>query len=122
MQKNVGGTDQLVRGVAGAALLGGAAFAPVDRKWRIAMGVGGAAALGTAATGYCMANAALGVNTATGSQPRESLDGLDASQTSAADVLPDQGNGPMRIDGSSMEGLARLGDAEQGASAAGIAM
>jgi hypothetical protein len=64
MQVNVGGTDRTVRLVAGGALLGAAALAPVDGRLRAAMGVGGVAMLGSGLTGYCPANAALGIDTA----------------------------------------------------------
>ncbi len=64
MQTNVGGMDRTVRLVAGGALLGAAALAPMSRGWRMAMGAGGAAALGSGLTGYCPASAALGINTA----------------------------------------------------------
>ena len=66
MKENVGGADRTARIVAGAALLGGGLFVATDPKTRAAMLVGSAVALGTAATGYCPANAALGVDTAHG--------------------------------------------------------
>ena len=66
MEANVGGTDRAVRLVAGGALLGAAALAPIDGRVRALMGVGGVAALGTALTGYCSVNAALGINTSEG--------------------------------------------------------
>ena len=66
MQENVGGADRTARMVAGAALLGGGLFVASDPKWRTAMLAGSAVALGTAATGYCPANEALGINTAHG--------------------------------------------------------
>lgn len=68
MEANVGGVDRTMRLVAGGALLGAAALAPVDRRWRVALGVGGAAALGSGLNGYCPASAALGINTAQGGQ------------------------------------------------------
>lgn len=64
MVDNVGGADRTARMVAGAALLGGGLFVATDSKWRAAMLAGSAVALGTAAIGYCPANAALGVDTA----------------------------------------------------------
>lgn len=66
MKENVGGADRTARMVAGAALLGGGLFAVTDPKWRAAMLAGSAIALGTAAIGYCPANAALGIDTAHG--------------------------------------------------------
>ena len=66
MKDNVGGADRTARIVAGAALLGGGLFGATDPKLRAAMLAGSAVALGTAATGYCPANAALGVDTAHG--------------------------------------------------------
>jgi hypothetical protein len=68
MQANVGGMDRKVRLVAGTALLGAAALAPVGRRWRAVMGIGGAAALGSGLTGYCPASAALGIDTADSGQ------------------------------------------------------
>ncbi len=64
METNVGGADKTAWLVAGGALLSAAALAPVDTKWRALMGVGGAAALGTALTGFCSMNKAIGINTA----------------------------------------------------------
>lgn len=61
MQQNVGGTDRTARFVAGTALLGGGLFTS-DPRWRTAMLAGSAVALGTAATGYCPANALLGID------------------------------------------------------------
>ena len=64
MEQNVGGADRTARIVGGAALLGGGLFVATDPKLRAAMLAGSVVALGTAATGYCPANAALGVDTA----------------------------------------------------------
>ena len=64
MEQNVGGADRTARMVAGAALLGGGLFVLSDPKLRAAILAGSAVALGTAATGYCPANAALGIDTA----------------------------------------------------------
>lgn len=66
MNANVGGADRAARMVAGAALLGGGLFVARDPKWRAAMLAGSAIALGTAAVGYCPANALLGIDTAHG--------------------------------------------------------
>jgi hypothetical protein len=60
---NVGRTEQKFRLSAGAALVAAAAFAPVSRNWRIALGILGTAELITGATRYCPISAALGINT-----------------------------------------------------------
>ena len=64
MERNVGGADRTARFAAGAALLGGGLFVASDTRWRAATLAGSAVALGTAVTGYCPANAALGIDTA----------------------------------------------------------
>lgn len=64
MQVNVGETGRAIRLAAGGALLGAAALAPLDKRLRAAMGVGGAAMVGSGLSGYCPANAALGIDTA----------------------------------------------------------
>ena len=66
MEENVGGADRIARVVAGATLLGGGLFVATDPKWRAAMLAGSAVAFGTAATAYCPANAALGLDTTHG--------------------------------------------------------
>ena len=60
---NVGRTEQKIRIGAGAALVAAAAFAPLSRGWRIALGALGAAELITGTTRYCPASQALGINT-----------------------------------------------------------
>jgi hypothetical protein len=64
METNVGGADRTARLIAGGALLSAAAFAPVDGNFRALLGIGAAATLGSALTGYCSVNKALGINTA----------------------------------------------------------
>jgi hypothetical protein len=61
--RNVGRTEQIVRLTAGAALVGAAAFAPLSRGWRIALGTLGATQLLTGSMNYCPLWQALGVNT-----------------------------------------------------------
>ena len=60
---NVGLTDQKIRMIGGAALLGAAAFAPLSRNWRIALGACGAFELITGAMRYCPVWHAVGVDT-----------------------------------------------------------
>ncbi len=62
MEKNVGGMDKKVRFVAGPALL--AAGLKRGGGLGYLMTGAGAVLIVTATTGYCPANAALGVNTA----------------------------------------------------------
>ena len=62
MQHNVGGADRVARTVAGASMLGGGLFLARDSRVRALMLAGSAVALVTAATGYCPANALLGVD------------------------------------------------------------
>lgn len=64
MVRNVGGADRAVRFTSGAVLLGSGLLLASDAKWRAAMLAGSAVALGTAAAGYCPANALLGIDTA----------------------------------------------------------
>lgn len=60
---NLGKTERNVRLGTGAALLGAAAFAPVNRGWRIGFAVLGAAQLITGARQYCPLWHALGIDT-----------------------------------------------------------
>lgn len=85
MEKNVGGSEAIVRGAAGAGLLSAALFAPVDTKWRVAMGVGGAMLAGTAASGYCMVNTLLGRNSAAGVADDGSLKGVEFKELTQAE-------------------------------------
>ncbi len=85
MEKNVGGTEAVMRGAAGAGLLSAALVAPVDAIWRVAMGVGGAVLAGTAATGYCMINRALGRNSAAGVAEDGSLKGVEFKELTQAE-------------------------------------
>jgi hypothetical protein len=80
METNVGGADKTARLIAGGALLSAAALAPVDGKWRALMGVGAAATLGSALTGHCSVNKALGINTATGGDLSAAIEKADFSQ------------------------------------------
>jgi len=65
LQKNVGGTDRLVRGVGGAALgvLAVAAYATGRGPAALVAALAGAALLFNAATQFCGVNAALGIDT-----------------------------------------------------------
>ena len=80
MERNVGGADRTARLIAGGALLGAAAAAPIDARWRALLGAGGAVALGTALSGQCMVNKALGLNTATGGDVSKAIEKADFSQ------------------------------------------
>ena len=60
---NVGRAEQKFRLGAGAALLTAAAFAPMDRGWKIGLAVLGAAELVTGAMRYCPVSRMLGINT-----------------------------------------------------------
>lgn len=53
----------MVRLYLGAALMGAMAIPGVTHKWRVLRGVIGTVALLTGWTGYCPANAALGIDT-----------------------------------------------------------
>lgn len=65
---NVGRTEQKIRLAAGAALLAAAAFARVNPRWKIAMGIFGAMEIVTGSTRHCPVWSALGVNTARGEE------------------------------------------------------
>jgi hypothetical protein len=60
---NVGRTEQKFRIGGGLALLAAAAFAPLDRGWRIGLAVLGAAEVITGTTRYCPVSQLLGINT-----------------------------------------------------------
>lgn len=60
---NVGRTEQKIRIVTGAAMVAAAAFAPIGRNWRIALGAIGAAELLTGSMRYCPLWHSLGINT-----------------------------------------------------------
>jgi hypothetical protein len=80
MERNVGGADRTARLVVGGALLGAAAAAPIDGRWRALMGAGGAVALGTALSGQCMVNKALGLNSAEGGDVAQAIEEADFSR------------------------------------------
>lgn len=65
LQKNVGGTDRLVRGVVGTALVIAAVLAVLEGATLLGAGAGGLGAglLFNAVTQFCGVNALLGVDT-----------------------------------------------------------
>lgn len=71
MAKNVGGTERIVRIVAGAALVLLALTANRSRAVRVVTLLGGGELLYTATTQYCPANAALGRDTCPADQDRD---------------------------------------------------
>jgi hypothetical protein len=86
VKANVGGMDRNVRLAAGAALAGGALLAPVDGRARALMGLGAAAALGTALSRRCMANSALGIDTAAQDIPYRQIDAVEEGASAAGIV------------------------------------
>ena len=60
---NVGTTERTIRLAAGTGMLAAAAFAPIGRNWRIALGILGAMEIATGSARYCPLWHALGVNT-----------------------------------------------------------
>lgn len=65
---NVGRTEQKFRLAMGAGLITAAAFAPLSRGWRIALGVAGAAELITGSLRYCPVSQLFGINTCRGDE------------------------------------------------------